>query len=366
MPRILDSLDAAVGRTPSELSDSIDYRTMAESPESLIGPDGRYQAGWYPRFDGDFNFADSQALQQAFQAWIHLTLDTPEHFVVLNLANLGKAGQTALLVANKATGRFHHAAETRMFTRNRVQLHPPFLRFRDRSTHSMIATDQDHDRWSFSLHAEDLHLVGTARRVGGPPFCQVTRFHRMRGSLQRFGNIMIEEALLSIGTRVISIPAGTLGTFDHTVGHQRGLQNWNWVAAVGRATCEDDGSTSILGVQVARDRVKARPVVYACKYVVWVDGTLHKLPSARFDYDYINAAEKTTGPWHIRSEAQGDRWLDLVFEPRFHRRERKSVVLVDADFNQYYGSLDGRVHLDGRTWLVQDYFAVCEESLLEL
>ena len=42
------------------------------------------------------------------------------------------------------------------------------------------------------------------------------------------------------------------------------------------------------------------------------------------------------------------------------------MVLVDADFNQYYGHLNGRIHLDGRTWQVQDYFAVCEDSLLEL
>jgi hypothetical protein len=366
MPRILDSLDAAVGRTPSELSDSVDYLTMADSPDSLIGPDGRYRAGWYRHFDGDFNFDDSHALQQAFQAWIHLTLDTPEHFIVLNVANLGKAGQTAVLVADKKTGQCHHAADTRLFTRNRVQIHPPFLRFRDKATGSMVATDHNHDRWSFSLHAGELHIIGTARRIGGPPFSQVTRFQRMRGSLQRFGNIVIEAAQLSIGTRVFSIPPGTLGTFDHTVGHQRGLQNWNWVAAVGRATCEEDGSTSILGIQVARDRVNARPVVHACKYVVWVEDALFKIPSASFDYTYIDAAKKETGAWHIRSDERSGRWIDLRFEPQFHRREQKSVVLVDADFNQYYGSLNGRIHLDGRTWQVHEYFAVCEESQLEL
>ena len=366
MPRILDSLDAAVGRTPAELDERIDYLSIQPSPDSLIGPDGRYRAGWFDRFDGDFNFDDSQALAQAFQAWMHLSFDTPEHFVVLNLADLGKAGQTAILVADKATGAFHHAAETRLFTRNRVKLHPPFQRFRDQATGSMMATDHDHSRWSFSLHANDVHIIGTARRIGGPPFTQVTRFHRMRGSLQRYGNLMIEQATLSIGTHVIHIPAGTLGTFDHTVGHQRGLQSWNWVAAVGRATCEEDGSTSILGLQVAKDRTNARPVVHSAKFAIWVEDTLHKVPSARFEYDYRHEAEKKTGPWHIYSPDPGSRWLDLRFRPQFHRRERKNVVLVDADFNQYYGTLSGRVHLDGRTWRIEDYFAVCEESLLEL
>ncbi len=352
MPRILDSLDAAVGRTPAALADDTNYLRLVESPDSLIGSDKRYRAGWYRRFTGDFNFSDSQALNQAFQAWVHISIDAPDHFIILNLADLGKAGQTALLVANKHTGEFRHASPTRMFTRNQVQLHPPFLRFRDKATGSMVCTDSEHDRWSFSVHADDLHLIGTARRVGGPAFTQVTRFQRMRGSLQRYGNLEIEEAMLSVGTRVISIPGGTLGTFDHTVGHQRGLQNWNWVAAIGRARCEEDGRTSLLGLQVAKDRALARPVVLAQKYVVWVDDQLFKIPTAEFEYDYLHEDEKETGSWRIHSPDRGDRWLDLTFEPRFHRRETTHAVLVNADFNQYYGELSGTVHLDGRTWVL--------------
>ena len=42
------------------------------------------------------------------------------------------------------------------------------------------------------------------------------------------------------------------------------------------------------------------------------------------------------------------------------------MVLVNADFNQYYGALSGRVHVDGRTWRVDKLFAVTEESALEL
>ena len=335
----------------------------------MIGEDERYHAGWFERFDGSFNFEDTRALPRALQAWVHLSIDAPDHFIILNLADLAKAGQTAILVADKESGEFRHAAVTRMFTRNQVKLSERYSHFRDVATGSMVRTDVDHDRWHFSVHAEDVHLVGTARRVGGPPFTQVTRFQRMRGSLQRYGNVAIEHAVLSIGGRVIPIPAGTLGTFDHTVGHQRGLQNWNWVASVGRARCEQTGETSVLGVQVAKDRPLARPVVQSHKQVVWVDDQLHKIPSAEFAYTYTAAADKETGPWQIRSTPGGadqGRWLDLTFEPRFHRRERKSVVLVDADFNQYYGTLRGRIGVAGQTWVLDDFFAVCEESLLEL
>jgi len=367
MPRIIDALDAAVGRTPEYLDDDVDYLTRQPAPPALIGSDERYVAGWFSHFDGAFNFDDTHALQLAMQAWVHLSIDTPERFIVLNVADLGKAGQTAILVADKTTGDFTHAASTKMFGRNEVRLAEDFRRFTDPATGSFVVTDRTHDRWTFSVHAGEVHLTGTARRVGGPAFTQVTRFQRMRGSLQRYGNLIIERALLSLGGEVHVIRPGTLGTFDHTVGHQRGLQNWNWVAAVGMSTCVETGERSILGIQVAQDRANARPMVRSFKHAVWVDNKLVKVPSASFAYDYSDADEKETGPWRIASANRvGERWLDLDFQPRFHRRERKSVVLVDADFNQYYGLLNGRVHVDGRTWRVDDLFAVTEESSLEL
>ena len=367
MPRIIDALDAAVGRTPAYLDDDVDYLKLQPAPPALIGSSQRYVAGWFEHFDGVFNFEDTQALRLALQCWVHLSIDTPERFIVLNVADLGKAGQTAILVADKSTGDFTHAASTRMFGRNEVTLTEDYRRFTDPATGSFVVMDESHDRWTFSVHAGEVHLTGTARRIGGPPFTQVTRFQRMRGSLQRYGNIVIEQALLTLGGEVHVIPPGTLGTFDHTVGHQRGLQNWNWVAAVGMATCVETGERSILGIQVAQDRSQARPMVRSYKHVVWLDDQLFKIPSAGFAYDYTDAEAKETGEWRIASDEQtGSRWLDLRFVPRFHRRERKSVVLVNADFNQYYGTLSGRIHVDGRTWRVDDMFAVTEESSLEL
>ena len=58
--------------------------------------------------------------------------------------------------------------------------------------------------------------------------------------------------------------------------------------------------------------------------------------------------------------------MDLAFQPRFHRRERRYLWLVNTDFNQYYGALSGTVHIDGESWRLDEVFAVTEESLLEL
>ncbi len=367
MPRILDSLDAAVGGTPETLDDAVDYLTQQRGPERLIGADQRYNAGWFTDFTGELNFDDTHALRLAFQTWMHLSIDAPAHFIVLNLADLAKAGQTALLVAEKSTGRFFHGTSTRMFPRNTLHAAQQYRHLDDPHTHSFVHTDEQHERWSFSVHAQGLHLSGTARRIGGPAFTQVTRYQRMRGSLQRYGNLVIENALLTVEGNVISIPPGTLGTFDHTLGHQRGLQNWNWLATVGHAIQESTGKHVLMGLQVVQDRPLARPRIQAHKHLVWVHDQLYKVPTASFYYDIVDEQARETSAWTVTStETNASRWFNLRFTPQFHRREQKSVVLVDADFNQYYGQVSGQVGIDGETYTIADLFAVCEDSRLEI
>ena len=48
------------------------------------------------------------------------------------------------------------------------------------------------------------------------------------------------------------------------------------------------------------------------------------------------------------------------------RREARSLVMIRADFNQYYGDVSGRIRLGDRAWQVRDLFAVTEDSWLEL
>ena len=90
MPRIIDALDAAVGRTPEYLDDDVDYLALQPAPPALIGSSQRYVAGWFEHFNGALNFEDTQALRLSLQCWVHLSIDTPEHFIVLNLADLGR------------------------------------------------------------------------------------------------------------------------------------------------------------------------------------------------------------------------------------------------------------------------------------
>jgi hypothetical protein len=367
MPRLIDKLDAAVGLVPEFLDLGIDYLVRKPSPACLVGEDGTYNAGWYEAFDGALNVGDSMALDMAFQRWIHLSFDAGRYFVVCNIADFTRAGNVALLVANKESGQFQRESDSPILVKSRFSIDDDVRTFEDHKSHSFIRLSEDGARVEFSVHVGDLHFSGAARQALGPPFVQVSRFHRGRGCLQWFGCLALEHGVLSIGDRVIQLPENSLGCYDRTVGHQRGLQAWNWIAGSGVAVDEESGQRTEIGFQVACDRPAARPRVETHKSVVWVDGELHKVPSVEFEYQVLDPGKHSTTDWVVSSpqEGEGNSML-LVFKPRFHRAENRYLWLIHADFHQYYGEVTGRVQVGGRTWRLEPMFAVAEESLLEM
>lgn len=365
MPRLLDTLDAAVGRTPEQLEDDTDYRRLQPPPDRLIDEEGHYNAGWYTHFDGELNLQDSSAFAMALHRWFHLTIDTGRYFIVCNLADLTRACNVAVMVCDKQSGRFEKVSNTRLLTQNHVQVSADGRVFEDPDSHSSICVDESEQRFAFSIHADHLHLSGVAHRALGPAMTQVTRYQRGRGSLQYYGNIQLEHGTLTMGRHVLPLPAGSYGTYDRTLGHQRGLQNWNWLAGNG-VVRNARGFETPFGVQVAHDRPAARPQVRSMKYMVWLHGALHKLPSARFDYEVTDLSTHSTGPWRVVGEGFDQTQLDLRFTPEFHRRDDQNLGLLRADFNQYYGSFEGHFVAAGDRWTVQSGFAVTEDSLLEL
>ncbi len=366
MPRLIDKLDAAAGRTPEVLDLGIAYGVQQEAPTALVAEDGTYNAGWFSAVPHRINPQDSSAFELAFQRWFHGSFDTERHFVVLNIAHLAKAGNTAVLVADKRTGEFHTSSLTRVLRANDIQVGPEARHFHDPDSGSFITMSEDDQRLVFSVHAEGLAVMGEARLALGPPLIQVTRFHRGRGSFQLYGNLEIVHGAMALRGEVVRLEPGTLGLFDRTMGHQRGQQNWNWVAAAGPATCKETGERVRIGLQVARDDDRARPVVVAEKYAIWTPEGLFKIPEACFDYEILDEQTRESSDWRITSPGHDDSYFDLTFVPRFHRRERKYLWLMNADFNQYYGELSGSVRAGGRTYVLDGLFAVTEESLLEL
>ncbi|MED5369761.1 MAG: DUF2804 family protein [Myxococcota bacterium] len=365
MPRILDRLELAAGRAP-ETVETVDYLRRRPGPPAIIGSDGRYVPGWFTEFNGALNLDDSAALGIALQRWFHISIDAGDHFIVCNLANLTRAANVALLVAHKPSGAFEHATRTRLYPNVHVQVSDDARCFHDPDTHSFIRVSPDGQRYEISLHVDHLHLQVIARRCLGPDLVQSTRFHRGRGSLQFYGNLEVEHGALTIGDRLFVIPAGSLGTVDRTIGHQRGLQNWNWIACAGSAWDRGRKQRVRFGLQVAKDRPDAVPIVNSQKYAVWLEEGLYKIPSARFDYQVLDPETRRTTPWRIVSDAPGDDWMDLRFHPRFQRREQRQGVLAQGDFNQYYGEVSGRIRVADRSLVLDGVFAVTEDSRLEI
>jgi hypothetical protein len=367
MPRLIDKLDAAVGLVPEFLDHGIDYLSKKPSPEFLVGEDGRYNAGWYECFEGALNVEDSIALDMAFQRWFHLSFDAGRYFVVCNIADFTRVGNVALLVVDKETKEFQRASDSPILSKTRISIDDQVTSFEDHKSGSFIRLSDQGSRVEFSVHVGALHFSGAACQALGPPFVQVNRFQRGRGCLQWFGCLALEHGVLSLPGRVVQLQAGSPGCYDRTVGHQRGIQAWNWIAASGVAVEQGGKLRTEIGIQVACDRAEARPRVDTQKNVVWVEGALHKVPSVAFDYRVVDEEHHTTSHWEVLGESEhSENAMWLTFQPEYHRRENRFLWLVKTDFHQYYGVLTGKVRVGGRVWCLEPMFAVAEESLLEM
>lgn len=354
-----------MGRTPRE-APSADYLTLQPSPRAIVDrATGGYIPGWYETFEGMPNIADSCAPKRAFQTWYHLQIDHPDRFVVLNLANVALASNVAILVFDKKAEVFDHVSIVRPFRAGLVSLSADLSRIEDKATASWI--ERKGDRVFFSLRAGHLRAEGEARSSIGPEFVQVTGFQHGRGSFQRYGNLELIRGTLSVGSRVHQLEPGLPIASDQTAGHQRGLQHWHWLCTSGYARNERTGERVAFGMQLAQDRERAVPHAVGHKYLLWLGGKLHKFEQAEVDYRVLSADTRDTGPWRIRMWRDTPQLsADVAIVPRAHRREKKSVILMDADFNQHYGELTGSVVVDGETYRLEPSFATLEDSRLEI
>ena len=341
-----------------------DYMKLATPPEQLIGPDGRYRAGWYDSFDGELNVDQADAGGRRFQRWFHLHFDSDRYFVVTNIAHLNLGGNVALLVLDKETGEFHEAADTRMLWRNKIAVDDRCRRFDDPHTGSWVELSPDETTVRFRVACDGLAFEGVAKAIFERPYVQCTRYHRGNGSLQWWGNLSLETGRLFLNGAEITLPADTWGGYDRTIGHRRPVQNWNWVATIGRGVDTQTGEPVSYALSAATDQAQALPIANAAKNSLWIDGAHYKLPELMFDYEITDPASRDTGTWHLTCDgAQGS--VDLTIEPRFRRRETKQTpLLYDVDFNQYYGDLRGRVRAGGREVTIEGGFALAEDAWL--
>ena len=329
-------------------------------PDDLVNGDGDYNGGWYDAPIPNLNLDDASAPEGDKKRFLHIAIDDPDWYVVGNVADLGTASNVAVLALQKASGRLYDVSLSALFDDNKVEVDPAHTTFSDPSTGSTLSLDED-GVITADLHAGKLSLVGTAYPVFALPFIQVTRFHEGHGSYQTWGNVQVQDMVLSIGDTDHHLAPGSPGGYDRTLGHQRHEQSWNWFSASGEAIEVETGLVVPFALTLGEDREEARPFVEAQKHPAWAGEDYGKIEEVAFAYDKDEETAET-GDWKITGTG-----LDLVFVPQSHRRDQKGEAwMAETDFNQYYGTVSGTFTLNDRVYAIEEVFAVCEDSLIRL
>ncbi len=340
------------------------YDELRPGPEALVDNDGNYVGGWWSEWSGEINPNDASGPDSALKGWIHLSFETEDAFIVTNIADLSRAANIALLVVDKETGAFESRSLRYAFGDNVLEVSADWDELSNPADGS-YSRFLDDGSIEFGIFAEDLSFEGTAIPFG-QPLIQTTRSVPGYGWLQFYGNVEIVQATLDRGQGPEEIPAGTVGSYDRTLGHRSTIQNWNYLSAVGLAT-NNAGEEEIISLQIAKDQEGATPEIDALKYAVWLGDELFKLSDVTFDYTVLDEETRETSEWSISSPAGQDSVLDVTLRPDFHRRDQQDFLwFVHTDFNQYYGPLSGTLVHEGETWTISEIFALAEDSLLVL
>jgi hypothetical protein len=358
---------------PASVDPSVDrYLEQRPSPDGIVDAQGRYQGGWYKTFTGAFNEDRASGNAYNLKKWLHVNVDDPRYYVVVQMVRTDFAGNIAVVVTDKQTGEFKSEDVVQMFSQS-LTADAAVTTLVDPSTGShMTLVDGALD---FDVNANGLRVRGKGHEVLTPPYVQISRFTDGYGALGIWGNIELDEGAVTVGGVESALTAGSLGLYDRTVGHQRTTLNWNYLATSGRARNRATGELRPFSVQGAVDRPRCDPVVLTQNHGFWLGDRFTKVEELRFDYD-TDAKTHEFGPWHIFTpEAPGrTARADLTltppagFERLFHRRNQSSDLwIVERDFHQVYGLVQGTLELDGAVWDIEPgTWALAEEALVIL
>jgi hypothetical protein len=339
-----------------------DYQKRVPSPAHMIA-DGTYVGGWFESFDGEINPAAASPRAGRLSSWLHVTFNTPTHFVGAHVADMGVAGHTAVLVVEKGKKQAHDRSKKSLLWMKKMRIDADFSRFEDLRSGSFISMTPS-GGVELDVCTAGLSLKAQAEPAFSSPFVQTTVAPGGKGSLQWWGNLRLVSGVATLDGQRIELPPGALGAYDRTIGHRPSLQNWNWLSTSGEARCLESGNRVPFSMQMSKDGPRANPPVEARKTTLWVGDTMRKLPPITFSYDRLDTENNTT-PWSVTSESGDDSGLDITFTPRFKRRELGAIPLVyQADFNQYYGVINGQFWTPQGRYQVEDVFALTEDSYL--
>ncbi len=123
---------------------------------------------------------------------------------------------------------------------------------------------------------------------------------------------------------------------------------WRWATFAGR-----DATGRLLAINLVHNLIQDDERYN--ENVLWVDGVLHPLSAARFEFDPRDLAR----PWRIRTT---DGRVDLTFSPVGRREGRINAIAVLSDYKECFGRFDGSVvDADGNVIRVEGLHGVAED-----
>lgn len=152
---------------------------------------------------------------------------------------------------------------------------------------------------------------------------------------------------ITLGSEAVSFNDGkALGALDFGRGVWKRKMMWNWLSFSAiidnRLIGGNFGGTWTDGSGINENALFLDEKVYKLKEDV------------KFIYD-IKSSDK---PWKIYNE---ERTVDLEFYPEVKRIKRVNVLMIKSDFKQFFGSLKGKVIVDGEEININNVNATCEE-----
>ncbi|MFZ5439223.1 MAG: DUF2804 family protein [Myxococcota bacterium] len=367
----------ACSDVPATIDTTADrYLERRPSPAAIVDAQGRYQGGWYESFSGEFNQRQAAGDPYNLKSWLHVNVDDPRFYVVVQMVRTDFAGNIAVVVTDKDTGAFHSEDVVQMFS-DSLTCDDAVTTLVDPSTGSSMKLVDG--QLEFDVKANGLRVRGRGHEILLPALTQIHRFHDGYGALGIWGNLELDEGAVTVEGEEHALTAGSLGLYDRTVGHQRTTLHWNYVATSGLAKNRATGEVRRFSVQGAIDLGRNRPYVNTRNHGFWLEGTgstnrFTKVEELKFDYQ--TDARGEFSPWHIFTpEADGRAArVDLTIAPPpgsrtlFHRRNKSADLwIVERDFNQIYGLVSGSLFLDGERWDVEPgTWALAEQALVIL
>lgn len=166
------------------------------------------------------------------------------------------------------------------------------------------------------------------------------QFTSKQNCLKVSGDITIDSESISFNDDK------ALGALDFGRGVWKRKMMWNWLSF--SATIHD----RLIGGNFGGTWTDGSGIN---ENAVFLDGKVFKLKEEiKFIYDIKDFSK----PWKIYSE---EKTIDLEFYPEVKRIKKVNALMIKSDFKQFFGTLEGKIIVDGEEIKINNVNSTCEE-----